>query len=284
VSERYLYDLRKKLEKVSAHFHCLIIGITAEEINRFVHELRGVKGRPTKKGKAAAAPKPISGRTKNNYLQAINVLLEFAVMDEVDQSEEADFDIEIFTAEEITKILLAVRDDARPALAIGAFAGIRTAEVCRLDWSEVNLDKGLIEIKKGKAKTRSRRLVPITENLALFLKDVADRNGPVWPNSEPFLFDLMRDAGKDSGVKWKHNALRHSFISYRVAKIKNVNEVAMEAGNSPDMIFKHYRELVTEKEADAWFGVTPGAVAALKKKQEAERAAKVVELPKVVAA
>ena len=164
------------------------------------------------------------------------------------------------------------------------FAGSRTAEVCRLDWSEVNLDKELIEIKKGKAKTRSRRLVPITPNLALFLKDVAQSSGLVWPNSEPFLFDLMRDAGKDSGVKWKHNALRHSFISYRVAKIKNVNEVAMEAGNSPDMIFKHYRELVTEKEADAWFGVTPAMVAALKKKQEAERAAKVVELPKVAAA
>ena len=60
---------------------------------------------------------------------------DFAPIDEVDQSEDADFDIEILTAEEITKILLTVRDDARPALAIGAFAGIRTAEVCRLDWS-----------------------------------------------------------------------------------------------------------------------------------------------------
>lgn len=298
VSDRYLYDLKKKLEKVSTHFNGLLIGlVTAEEINRFISELRGVKGRPSKSGKSAAMPKPISGRTKNNYLQAINVLLEyakkqkyvprdFAVMDDVDVSEEADFGIEIFTAEEVTKILAAVRKDALPALAIGAFAGIRTAEMCRLDWSEVNLEKGLIEIKKGKAKTRSRRLVPITPNLALFLKGVeeAERSGPVWAQSEPFLFDLMRDAGKDSGVKWKHNALRHSFISYRVAKMKNVNEVAMEAGNSPDMIFKHYRELVTEKEADAWFGVTPDAVAALKKKQEAERAAKVVELPEVVAA
>ena len=119
--------------------------------------------------------------------------------------------------------------------------------------------------------------------MALFLKDVGQASGPVWPNSEPFLFDLMPDAGKDSGVKWRHNALRHSFISYRVAKIKNVNEVAMEAGNSPDMVFKHYRELVTETEADAWFGVTPAMVAALKKKQEAERAAKVVELLKVAA-
>jgi integrase len=199
-------------------------------------------------------------------------------MDEVDQSEEADFDIEIFTADEITKILAAARDDARPAMAIGAFAGIRTAEVCRLDWTEVNLEKGLIEIKKGKAKTRSRRLVPITTNLALFLKDVAQPTGPVWPHSEPFLFDLMRDAGNNGGVKWKHNALRHSFISYRVAKMKNVNEVSMEAGNSPDMIFKHYRELVTEKEADAWFGVTPAAVKAARVELESERAEKVVEL------
>ncbi len=268
--------------------------MTAEEINRFVNELRGVKGRPTDK-KDAPAPKPVSGRTKNNYLQAINVLLEyarkqkyvprdFAVMDDVDVSEEAEFDIEIFTAEEVTKILAAVRRDALPALAIGAFAGIRTAEVCRLDWAQVNLEKGLIEIKKGKAKTRSRRLVPITPNLALFLKGVEERNGPVWAQSEPFLFDLMRDAGNDSGVKWKHNALRHSFISYRVAKIKNVNEVAMEVGNSPDMIFKHYRELVTEKEADAWFGVTPEAVAELKKRQEAEKVAKVVGVAEVVAA
>jgi hypothetical protein len=64
-----------------------------------------------------------------------------------------------------------------------------------------------------------------------------------------------------------------------VAKIKNVNEVAMEAGNSPDMIFKHYRELVTEKEADAWFGVTPESIKALREEAEKERQAKVVAFP-----
>jgi hypothetical protein len=80
-----------------------------------------------------------------------------------------------------------------------------------------------------------------------------------------------------------------------VAKNKNVNEVAMEAGNSPDMIFKHYRELVTEKAADAWFGVTPAAVKAAKakmekeraeaaRKAEAERLAKVVPMPETAAA
>ena len=61
----------------------------------------------------------------------------------------------------------------------------------------------------------------------------------------------------DWKFKWKHNALRHSFISYRVAEVKNVAEVALEAGNSPQMIFKHYRELVRPDAAKAWFAIVP---------------------------
>jgi hypothetical protein len=41
---------------------------------------------------------------------------------------------------------------------------------------------------------------------------------------------------------------------------------------------------VTEKEADGWFGVTPETVAAFKKQQKAEKAAKVVKMPKETAA
>jgi hypothetical protein len=95
--------------------------------------------------------------------------------------------------------------------------------------------------------------------------------------------DAGRGQGKRGG-KWKHNALRHSFISCRVAKNKNVNEVAMEAGNSPDMIFKHYRELVTEPEADHWFGVAPETVAVVKAEMEEEKARNVLDLAKQVAA
>ncbi len=56
---------------------------------------------------------------------------------------------------------------------------------------------------------------------------------------------------------WPHNVLRHSFISYRVALIQNANQVALEAGNSTSIIFKHYRELATEDLADQWFGILP---------------------------
>ena len=56
---------------------------------------------------------------------------------------------------------------------------------------------------------------------------------------------------------WKHNALRHSFISYRVAETQDVAKVSLEAGNSPQMIFKHYRELVRPDAAKAWFALMP---------------------------
>ena len=39
---------------------------------------------------------------------------------------------------------------------------------------------------------------------------------------------------------WRHNALRHSFVSYRLATIQNTAQVALEAGNRPQMIFHHY--------------------------------------------
>ena len=55
--------------------------------------------------------------------------------------------------------------------------------------------------------------------------------------------------------EWRKNALRHSFISYRLAETQNAHKVAIEAGNSENIIFKNYRELVTEKKANAWFSI-----------------------------
>ena len=43
----------------------------------------------------------------------------------------------------------------------------------------------------------------------------------------------------------------------RVTRIEDVNQVALEAGNSPAIIFKNYRELVTEEAAGEWFGIVP---------------------------
>lgn len=56
---------------------------------------------------------------------------------------------------------------------------------------------------------------------------------------------------------WKPNALRHRYASYRLADIKDAARVALEMGNSPTMLFRNYRELVTEKQAAEWFAALP---------------------------
>jgi hypothetical protein len=60
-------------------------------------------------------------------------------------------------------------------------------------------------------------------------------------------------------MEWLRNVPRHSFISYpiAIAIIKSADQVALEAGNSPSIIFKHYRELTTDEQAEAWFGILP---------------------------
>jgi len=69
----------------------------------------------------------------------------------------------------------------------------------------------------------------------------------------------MNDLGVKAKIPggWRQNALRHSFISYRVALTGDVARTALEAGNSPKMIFRHYREVVEEDAAKTWFSIMP---------------------------
>ena len=109
----------------------------------------------------------------------------------------------------------------------------------------------------------SRRLIPISENLADWLRVAPrDKTERLWPRSSNRYFIAQKLAASKTGTTWKANALRHSFITYRLAQTKDMAEVALEAGNSPTMIFRHYRELATEAEAKEWFGIVPakGAV------------------------
>jgi integrase len=146
-------------------------------------------------------------------------------------------------------------------LAIGAFAGLRTAEIERLEWADIDLAGGFIEVKARKAKTRSRRLVPVLPNLAQWLAPFTSQTGTVWTGTPATLIEARAETVKAAKVAWKDNALRHSFISYRLAQIQNAAQVALEAGNSPQMVFRHYRELVKPADAQAWFAVKPESAA-----------------------
>ena len=164
-------------------------------------------------------------------------------------------EIHIFTPEELQKLLNQASVGLVPSLAIGAFAGVRTEELKRLDWSDVNLPEGFIQIRSSAAKTKVRRLAPVPDNLRRWLAPLSQEAGPVCPYQS--LSNCFLRVAAKAGVVWKHNGLRHSFISYRVALVQDVPKVALEAGNSPPIIYENYLKVVPGSAAQQWFSILP---------------------------
>jgi integrase len=258
-SERYLQDLRYQLNKIAERFSCDVDSVTTGDLQLWFDKID-------------AAP-----RTVRNIRSAAATLFRFAERrcyigkgdnpatgtDKIHSKNGAD--IEIYYVEEVARLLAAAPDSIKAAIAIQAFAGVRTAELARLDWTDVKLDRGHIEITADNAKTASRRIVPIQPNLKSWLSIYGRKTGSIIPGGADYYHEMMREAAAATKtdtlpvVELKHNALRHSFISYRVAQIQDVPQVALEAGNSPAMIFGHYRELVTADDAKKWFSIQPKA-------------------------
>jgi integrase len=164
-------------------------------------------------------------------------------------------EIEIYSPDELSRLIAHANNDMLSFIVIQAFAGLRHAEAARLDWQEIDLDDGFVEIIAAKSKTGERRLVPMHDNLKAWLLPLRKSHGEVCPY-ENTTKQLLKTA-EAAGVEWKHNGLRHSFISYRVAECADVPRVADEAGNSPQIIRQHYLRRVKPAAAAQWFAVSP---------------------------
>lgn len=137
--------------------------------------------------------------------------------------------------------------------AIALFAGLRASEVSRLDWREVRLARGFIEVTAAKSKTRTRRLVDIMPNLAEILTPLAQEAGPVYPEGAARYRSFA--VAKAYGGNLPKNAMRHSFVSYHLALFEDVAKTELQAGHDRAVLFGHYRELVTKEEAEEYFTI-----------------------------
>lgn len=225
-------------------------------------------------------------RTRKNYIVTLTTIFNYAIGSEycaVNPAERVarpileDKPPGILTPGEAEKLLAAALDcmpEMATPIAIGLFAGLRRSEICALDWSEIDLEARTIEVKASKAKTRQRRIVTIQENLLEWLLKPTKKKGDVAPDVDLFgerLKHLVNgraatddDPGRPAVVKeWPHNGLRHSFGSYHFGKYKNENLTAAEMGNSPGVVFKHYRAVVKQPDVESYLQITPYTVAKL---------------------
>lgn len=203
-------------------------------------------------------------RTKRGYLSDVSVMFNFAVRRGLAKSNPA-AGVElpvveskppvIHTPDQVRCVLEFARTydlNLCRCLAIRYFAGLRTSEADRL--REPEMHDGFIEVTAANAKTRRRRIVKIQPNLCAWLElggslDFGNR-GNRWS-----WFTLVLKS--KTGIEWDHNVTRHSFVSYYLAKFRNAAETALEAGHTEQMLFAHYREIVTPAVAEAFWAIRP---------------------------
>jgi integrase len=204
--------------------------------------------------------------SKGNFHRTISAVFSYAMHSELVQENpfrkvrkptvETKDGVEVFTPAQMAALLKAADPTWLPALAIGGFAGLRPEELRRLDWDEVDMKAGFIEVKASKSKTGKRRLVAISKNLLTWLEPYAGETGRVVkPNERKKRLAAMETA---KVKRWPMDVLRHSFASYHVAMHKDLNATALELGHtSTKMLFQHYREAVKPEAAKAWWALMP---------------------------
>ena len=72
------------------------------------------------------------------------------------------------------------------------------------------------------------------------------------------MFTLIADLRKK--FKLGHDVMRHTFISMTVGAFRSVGDASLQAGNSEAIIRKHYLDLKSTEEADAFGRIVPKGV------------------------
>jgi integrase len=253
-SEAHADEMERVLKKFADTFQMDIGNITAADINAYLRSLD-----------ATPASRNIYRRkivTLFNYARRVGYLPDKTTA--ATRSAKAKVhsrEIEIFNAQEMSRLLEYASDNLRPFIVLCGFCGLRPAEAMRLDWNEIDFGHGTILVSGGKSKTQSRRFAPLPENAAAWLRSHAKPAGKVV--NIVMIVNALRRLGLRADVVMKRNGLRHSFCSYRLALTQNANQTALEAGHSADILFKHYRQLCTETEAQRWFSIEPVSLSAI---------------------
>jgi integrase len=266
-SKAHLTDLKHRLMRfANTHKGRLVASFTTRDIDTWLMSLKG------------------GPQSKTNFRRAVHNLFSwcvargYATSNPVTQAAKVKIPprtIGVLSVSEARRLLMACHACLLPAVAIGMFAGLRREEIARLDWREINLDGGHIEVAASKSKTAQRRLVEISDNLREWLAPHRQLSGLVSPTRTPYRW-RFNEAVKAAGIeRWPRNALRHTFASCHLAYYQDAAKTALQLGHTESRtLFAHYRELVKSRDAAQFWAIVPAEITgekviALKERQVA---------------
>jgi integrase len=248
-SQLYCGDLKFRLGRFADEFSGRsIASIGTKEINAWLAHL-GV-------GPVTRNTFRRDVRTLFSYCYSVGYCAENPAL-ATTRAKEPSTEVTVLSVEDTQRLLKKSSPEMLPYWAIGLFAGLRPSEIRHLQWADVDFDDAHITVRS--TKTNRKRFVTMQPNLIAWLAPYRKHDGDV-----VCAINFRRQSVQDKkaaglGEDWPINAMRHSFGSYWLAGFNDVNKLALEMGNSPTVIEKHYKRAVKEKEAHRYWQIKPSS-------------------------
>lgn len=241
-SEEHKAKEFQRLKKFTAAFQCDLLTITKDSLQQWLTTL------------------DVGAKTRNHYGNAVRGFFKYCVQrdylpknhrlgEALSPSKTNPTDPGILTPNEFFRFFEKLDERLKGRVALVSHGGLRLAEAWRIEPESIR--NGHISVGATIAKTQHRRTIPIQPWLQSALEAY-----PIHALTleESTIQKRIRHAFRDAGVPNPPNCLRHSFCSYRYA-LADENTVAKEAGNSPEIMKRNYKAVVSEDDARRWFGV-----------------------------
>lgn len=179
-------------------------------------------------------------------------------VDAVELPDREDPDPRTLDAAQVNRLLEAAtrwnKGKMVPFFAVALFAGLRPSEIQRLtpDLVKLDTDEPFTRVRKLK-RGRGVRITPITTTLQAWLAAHPLKYPVYW--SKKGFEKIRQEAGLFED--WQCDMMRHTCISAWLATGWSEDAVAAASGNSPRIIHRHYRELLTAQEGIAVLSALP---------------------------
>lgn len=230
----------------------------------------------------------IGQKTTNNILSVFRLALEDAVDDELIEvnplagkklkraAKPKDDEIDPFSQDERTAILNAADGQERNLLQFALWTGLRTSELCALDWSDIDFIKGVARVSraltqaskeaettKTAAGTRDVKLLPAameaiqSQKSHSFLKGKEvfqnPRTGERWTGDLVIRERMWKRILKKAGVRYRYPyQTRHTYASMMLQAGEHVMWVSQQLGHK-DWAFtaRTYSRFIPDDAPDA---------------------------------
>lgn len=186
-----------------------------------------------------------------------------------------------------TKALFRANEKIDPEicglLALGAFAGMRSSAIARIDYAEIDFNQRGILTPAAKTKKKRRQWIEdLPDNLWAWLKKTPEaafsmthrqmlhrraqafkRAGLLVEADDIGRENAKREARGEGLLDLKptcppKNALRHSFVTYHVALHRNPGKTALIVSHrDQDCLYRHYLGIANQRDAERYFEIGP---------------------------